>query len=87
MAQHPSEARTDRGIQVHLKRINQYSTSQQRLSKMHQRVRVVKTKPEKPTKGSAGLESQCMGMVTTISAVANATGGLKAGNLISTSNK
>lgn len=54
---------------------------------MHQRVRVVKTKPEKPTKGSAGLESQCMGMVTTISAVANATGGLKAGNLISTSNK
>ena len=87
MAQHPSEARTDRGIQVHLKRINQYSTSQQRLSKMHQRVRVVKAKLEKSTKGSAGLESQCMGMVTTISAVANATGGLKAGNLISTSNK
>ncbi|WP_289757105.1 hypothetical protein [Muribaculum intestinale] len=47
----------------------------------------MKTKPEKPSKGSVGLESQCMGMVTTVSAVANATDGLKAGNIISTSNK
>nr|DAM61269.1 MAG TPA: hypothetical protein [Caudoviricetes sp.] len=54
---------------------------------MHQRVQVVKTKSEKPLKGNAGLESQCLGMVTTVSAVAGATGGLKAGNIISTSDK
>lgn len=54
---------------------------------MRQRVTIVRAVPEKPTKGSAGLDSQCPGQSVTVSAVANATGGVGAGNLISTSDK
>lgn len=87
MAQHPSVARMDKVTLFHVKKANQYLNSHQRRSRMHQQVKIVRSKSEKPSKGNAGLESQCMGMVTTVSAVANATGGLKAGNIISTSNK
>ena len=38
-------------------------------------------------KGSAGLDSQCMEQAVTVSAVANATGGIGAGNLITNSKK
>lgn len=54
---------------------------------MNQRVVIVTTKPEMPTQGSAGLQSQCMGQATTVSAVARATGGIGAGRLISVSTK
>ena len=54
---------------------------------MYQRVSIVKTKAEKPIKGSAGLDCQCVGQAVTVSAVANATGGIGAGNLITNSKK
>lgn len=54
---------------------------------MYHKVTIVRTKADKPSKGSAGLDSQCLGCAVTVSAVANATGGIGGGNLITESNK
>lgn len=54
---------------------------------MHQKVNIAKTVSDRPLKGSAGLYTQCMGAAVTVSAVANATGGITVGNIITVSNK
>lgn len=41
-------------------------------------------KPLKPTKGSAGLQTQMPGCATTVGNLASATGGIKPGNMVST---
>ncbi|MBF1591204.1 MAG: hypothetical protein HXO19_08945 [Prevotella shahii] len=43
---------------------------------------ILVTGTNEPTVGSAGIKSQLCGQVTTVSSVAEATGGIKAGNLI-----
>lgn len=53
---------------------------------MEQSVRIVTSRPQKPTHGTAGLTTQCPGECTTVSAVATATGGISSGNLITTFN-
>ena len=53
---------------------------------MDQKVDIAGIKSGKPSGGSAGLYSQCMGLATTVSSVAFATGGIKSGNLIRISN-
>ncbi len=40
-------------------------------------------KPLRPTKGSAGLRTQLSGCATTVGNLASATGGIKAGNIVS----
>ena len=52
---------------------------------MNQRVKVVGANRGKPSRGSCGLESQCMGVATTVSAAGYATGGINGGNIIATS--
>lgn len=54
---------------------------------MNQKVTIVRTKTGKPSKGTAGLESQCMGQCVTVSSVANVTGGIGAGKIITVTNK
>lgn len=41
-------------------------------------------KPLRPTKGTAGLATQLPGGATTIGNLASATGGIKAGNIVTT---
>lgn len=50
-------------------------------------VKLVERPRIEPSKGSAGLHSQLPGMATTISNVANASGGISGGNMIKTSIK
>lgn len=49
---------------------------------MEETVNVVKNDPVTPSKGTAGVESQVPGQATTVSGVADASGGIGAGNLI-----
>ncbi len=42
--------------------------------------------PRKPIKGSTGLPTQLPGCATTVVSIASATGGIAAGNIISTDN-
>lgn len=41
-------------------------------------------KPQQPTKGSVGLQTQLPGCATTVGNIASATGGIKPGNIVST---
>ncbi len=41
-------------------------------------------KPMRPTKGSAGLQTQMPGCASTIGNLSSATGGIKPGNIVST---
>ncbi len=50
-------------------------------------VKFVERPQLKPSQGSAGLYSQLYGMATTISNLANASGGISGGNIIKTSVK
>lgn len=50
-------------------------------------VKLVERPKVNPTKGSAGLNCQLPGMATTVSNIANASGGIASGNLITTSVK
>ena len=51
---------------------------------MEQRVVISSSSRVKLTCGSAGLNSQCCGEALTVSSIANATGGIGEGNLITT---
>lgn len=50
-------------------------------------VRLVEREKVTPVKGSSGLRTQLPGMATTVSNIANASGGIAGGNLIKTSVK
>lgn len=53
---------------------------------MGPRVEVVETKP-RLSPGSAGLRTRAHGGCTTVSALAEATGGIKSGNLVNSDKK
>ena len=49
---------------------------------IEQTVKIVHNRKIEPTKGSAGFETQVYGAAATVSNLANATGGIKAGNFV-----
>ena len=49
---------------------------------IEQTVKIVHSPKIQPTKGSAGYKTQVYGASATVSNLANATGGIKAGNLV-----
>ena len=48
-------------------------------------VKLVERPRIEPSRGSSGLKTQLPGMATTISNIANASGGISGGNMIKTS--
>ena len=49
---------------------------------IEQVVKIISNPKTEPTKGSAGYKTQVYGASATVSNLANATGGVKAGNLV-----